>query len=135
MFGNYDTLTFFFLTFLVIIGLPVAYAAYVSRLKHIERMAMIEKGIDVVPRNRGNGKDSLRWGIVITSLGIALSVSMYPFGFLAPRSMFPLHFGPWMIVGLLPLFFGLGLILTHYLTQEKTEQEEKLEEEKTEKSK
>lgn len=115
MFNNYDALIIFFFTFLAIIGVPVGYAMYVSRLRHKERMAMIEKGMDIAPRKSRNGNDTLRWGIMITSLGIALSLSLYPFGFLAPRSLFPLHFGPWMVVGLLPLFFGLGLILTHYL--------------------
>jgi len=30
---------------------------------------------------------------------------------------YPLHLGPWMLGGFVPLFLGLGLILSHFLTQ------------------
>jgi hypothetical protein len=30
----------------------------------------------------------------------------------------PFGFGPWMLAGLLPMFFGLALILIHVLTRE-----------------
>jgi hypothetical protein len=30
---------------------------------------------------------------------------------------YPLHLGPWMLGGFVPLFLGLGLILLHYLTE------------------
>jgi hypothetical protein len=29
---------------------------------------------------------------------------------------FPLNFGPWMIIGLVPTFFGLALIVTYVFT-------------------
>jgi hypothetical protein len=109
---------FVFLLLLIVMGLPLGLAAYISRLRHIERMNMIEKGIDVQPRKNANGKDTLRWGIMITSLGAAITLSMYPIGFLFSGSTFPLYFGPWMGIGLLPLFFGLGLILIYYLTKD-----------------
>ena len=109
---------FVFILLLTVMGLPLGLVAYISRLRHIERLNMIEKGIDVTPRKATNGKDTLRWGIMIASLGAAISISLFPLGFLFPTSTFPLHFGPWMGIGLLPLFFGLGLILIYYLTKD-----------------
>ena len=37
----------------------------------------------------GNGKDTLRWGIVIAAVGLALCVGLYPIGLL-PGNTFPL---------------------------------------------
>ena len=109
----------------IIFSLPFGYAAYVRKLHHIEMMAMIEKGIVETPgpQASGNGKGSLRWGIVITALGLALSLGLYPFGFLVPAT-FPLFFGPWMVIGLIPLFFGLSLIVVYQVTKEKEEEQQ-----------
>ena len=59
----------------------------------------------------------MRWGIVITAVGLALCVGLYPIG-LMPGFQFPLGMGPWMIAGFLPTFFGLGLILIYVLTHD-----------------
>jgi hypothetical protein len=69
---------------------------------------------------RNGGKDTLRWGIVITSVGLALCVGLYPIGF-ASGSRWLFGLGPWMLAGLLPTFFGLGLVLIYVLTKEKDE--------------
>jgi len=84
-----------------------------------ETMALAEKGLAQPERPRRNGKDTLRWGIIIAALGLALCLGLWPLGV---NSDFPLGFGPWMLAGLAPLFFGLALILIHVLThEEKTE--------------
>lgn len=101
------------LSFAVIILIPFGYAAYSRHLRHKETLSMIEKGI-IEPPSTQNGKDSLRWGIVLTAIGIALCIGIYPFGYLVKNSVFPLNFGPWMLVGLLPTFFGLALITVYY---------------------
>jgi hypothetical protein len=36
---------------------------------------------------------------------------------------FPLNFGPWMLFGLVPTFFGLSLVLIYFLTARRHEQE------------
>ncbi len=100
---------FFFGTFL-------AFFAYLRYLRHKEVLALAEKGL-VHTRHTRNGKGTLRWGIVITALGVALSLGLYPLGWLIPDNVFPLKFGPWMLVGLLPVFFGLSLIAIYLLTQ------------------
>jgi hypothetical protein len=99
-----------------------AFIVLMRYLSYRETLALAEKGLVRPDQGRGgNGKDTLRWGIVITAIGLALSVGLYPIG-LMPGFQFPLGLGPWMIVGLLPTFFGLGLILIYVLTHEKDNQ-------------
>ncbi len=103
------SLGFFFLMF--------GFIALMRYLGYRETLALAEKGL-VRGRMRGNGgKDTLRWGIVITAVGLALCIGIYPLGFVI-QSGFPLGFGPWMLVGLIPTFFGLGLILIYVLTRD-----------------
>ena len=105
-----------FLGFMLFFAIVFGFAAYVRYLKHKETVQMIEKGIMKPPKTR-NGLDSRKWGIVLTGLGIALCIGMYPFGYLVDDSPFPLNFGPWMLIGLLPMFFGLSLILINYINK------------------
>jgi hypothetical protein len=87
-------------------------------ISYRETMQLAEKGLVRPERARGgNGKDTLRWGIAVTAIGLALCLGLYPIGFLV-RSTFPLGLGPWMLVGLVPTFFGLALVLIYYLTRE-----------------
>src|SRR4051812_32579707 len=98
-------LTFFFIVVMRFIG-------------YRETLHLAEKGLVRPDRSaNGGGKDTLRWGIVITAVGLALCLGLYPIGLL-PGSSFPLGIGPWMIAGFLPTFFGLGLILIYVLTHE-----------------
>jgi hypothetical protein len=46
-------------------------------------------------------------------------LGLYPFGWLAAPGEFPLNFGPWMLVGLIPTFFGLSLIVIYLVTRDK----------------
>jgi hypothetical protein len=103
--------------FLLVFG----FIALMRYLNYRETLALAEKGLVRGGRlrgNGGNGKDTLRWGIAITAVGMALCVGLYPLGFLGGRSSFPLGFGPWMLVGLIPTFFGIGLVLIYALTRE-----------------
>ena len=107
------SLSFFLLLF--------GFIALMRYLNYRETLALAEKGLVRGGRlrgNGGNGKDTLRWGIAITTVGMALCVGLYPLGLLGGRSGFPLGFGPWMLVGLIPTFFGLGLVLIYALTRE-----------------
>ena len=101
----------------IVFGIPFGFAAYNRRLKHREMLAMIEQGLVEAPRVDDSGRSTLRWGIVITALGLAFSIGLYPLGFLVSGTSFPLHFGPWMLIGLVPTFFGLSLILIYLLTR------------------
>ena len=104
------TLGLFFLTFIFVVAMR--YIGY------RETLHLAEKGLvrpDRAPG--GNGKDTLRWGVVIMAVGLALCAGLYPIGLL-PGNTFPLGIGPWMIAGFLPTFFGLGLILVYVLTHD-----------------
>lgn len=95
----------------------LAYLAFQRFISYRETLALAEKGLLRVEPEHRNGRSSLRWGIVITALGLAMSLGIYPVGFSVAHS-YPLNFGPWMLVGLLPLFFGIALILIRVLTRD-----------------
>jgi hypothetical protein len=111
--------TLFFGTLSLIV---FGFFAYLRHLRYKETIALAEKGL-LRPERRANGKGTLRWGIVITALGIALCLGLYPFGWLAAPGEFPLNFGPWMVFGLVPTFFGLALVLIYYLTSREGREE------------
>ena len=116
-----DTLEFLIPCFVMLGTLTIIFGfiALMRYLGYKETLALAEKGLVKGQFKSSNGKDTLRWGIVITSVGLALCVGMYPIGFIGGfASQFPLYFGPWMLVGLIPTFFGLGLVLIYWLTHE-----------------
>jgi sterol desaturase/sphingolipid hydroxylase (fatty acid hydroxylase superfamily) len=100
------TLGFFLILFAFIMGLRY--------LNYRETLALAEKGL-VKPQPEKDNKSALKVGIIIAGIGLALVIGLLPLGW-GPGSDYPLGFGPWMLAGLLPLFFGLALILIHVLT-------------------
>jgi len=46
-----------------------------------------------------------------------LTIGMWPLGFMFGTDL-PFGFGPWMLAGLIPMFFGIGLLLVYVLTRE-----------------
>src|SRR5512141_957977 len=90
------------------------FLAFLRFMNYRETLALAEKGL-TKPETR-TGKGFLRWGILITALGFALTVGLYLTGF-ASADKYPLHLGPWMLGGFVPLFLGIGLILIHVLTE------------------
>ena len=90
------------------------FMAFMRYMNYKETITLAEKGL--TRPERRTVKRLLRWGIVISGLGIALSLGLYLIGFSAGDN-YPLHLGPWMLGGFVPLFLGLGLILLHYLTE------------------
>ncbi len=91
--------------------------------KHREIMAMVEKG--VLPEQyvqhasapRRSGRGMIGWGIVLVMLGLALMVGLWPLGFarMGGVNPYPLNFGPWMLLGLVPLFIGLALLIVYFV--------------------
>jgi hypothetical protein len=106
----------------LIFSVPFIFFAFWRYLRYKETIALAERGLLRPTRNRnGNGgRDTLRWGIIIASIGMALSCGLWPIGF---QSDFPLGLGPWMVVGFLPLFFGIALVVIHYVTRNETHYE------------
>jgi len=91
------------------------FIALMRYMGYRETLALAEKGL-VKPEKR-NGGWMLGWGIGITSVGMALCIGLYPIGFWVGEDL-PLRMGPWLLAGFIPMFFGLGLILTFVLTRE-----------------
>lgn len=106
---------------ILIFGGMLVFFAYLRYMRYRETIELAEKGL-VHPRyqhSESNGKSTLRWGIAITGLGLALCLGLYPFGWLTAAGQFPLNFGPWMLIGLIPTFFGLSLIVIYLVTRDK----------------
>ncbi|MBL8103376.1 MAG: hypothetical protein JNM02_12650 [Anaerolineales bacterium] len=97
-----------------ILAIIFGFLAFMRYMNYKETIALAEKGLSRPEKKSGKGL--LRWGIVITAIGFALSLGLYPLGFDSGNN-YPLHLGPWMLGGFVPLFLGLGLILLHYLTE------------------
>jgi hypothetical protein len=93
----------------------LGFIAIMRYIAYKENVLFAEKGFTRPPEQK-NGKGLLRWGITITALGIAFTLGLYPIGF-SSGDEYPLHLGPWMLGGFVPLFLGLGLTLLHYLTE------------------
>jgi hypothetical protein len=91
-----------------------SFLAFLRYMNYRETIALAEKGLTRPEPSPSKGM--LRWGILITALGLALTVGLYVAGYNSAAS-YPLHLGPWMLGGLVPLFLGLGLVLLHYLTE------------------
>ncbi len=94
-------------------------------MEHRERMAMILRGItppEKQPNSLSRSKLArragvLQGGLITAMVGLALTIGLYPIGFLVPPQLTgPDHLGPWMLAGLIPLAVGIALILGHYLT-------------------
>jgi hypothetical protein len=99
---------------IVVLAIIFGFIAFLRYMNYKETLALAEKGL--TRPDAKNSKGLLRWGVVITALGVALTLGLYPIGFFAGE-IYPFRLGPWMLGGFVPLFLGLGLVLLHYLTE------------------
>jgi hypothetical protein len=97
-----------------VLAIIFGFLAFLRYMNYKETLALAEKGLSRPEKSIGKGL--LRWGTVITALGFALTLGLYPLGFDSGEN-YPLHLGPWMLGGFVPLFLGLALVLLHYLTE------------------
>jgi hypothetical protein len=104
------------LVFLIIFGSVVLLRWF----RHREVVALADKGLlpeqYVRAMSAARGRGLLGWGVALSALGLAMMIGLYPIGFVA-ETHFPLQFGPWMLGGLIPLFIGLALLITYFLTR------------------
>jgi hypothetical protein len=108
---------FIAVTIITLFAIPFAVFAYVRYLRYKETITLAERGLLRPERPRRN-RDTLRWGIVIMMLGIGLSCGLWPLGFMASWSGdMPFGIGPWMVLGFLPFFFGLALVVIHWVNK------------------
>ncbi len=94
-------------------------------MNYRETLALAEKGLVRPAAENKDKKGTLKVGIIIAAIGLALSVGLFPIGLSDSGPSFPLGLGPWMLAGFIPLFLGLGLVLIHVLTRKDEEKEEK----------
>jgi hypothetical protein len=133
-----------FIIFILFPGLILGFILLSRYLKYRETLTMIQHGITppmapgppmrmppppmlrppiVVQQNSGGaGRGTLIWGLVLAGIGFALTLALWPIGFIANSASgnsvkFPLGLGPWMLAGFVPLFVGLALILGYVITR------------------
>ena len=133
------------LGFVSVFAILFGFFAFIRYMGYRERLALAEKGLMQAEPARRNGKDTLRWGIITTAVGLALciGVGVLPLiGFVLASSRpgtsgpgpaeISQFLGPGSLIGLLPTFFGLGLILIYVLTHEEKSKDETSKADKTE---
>ncbi len=101
----------------MIFSIPFAFFAFMRYLRYKETIALAERGL-LRPQRQNNDRQTTKWGFVISAVGLAFTCGLWPIGFMGDAPKFPLGFGPWMLIGLLPLFFGIALICIGELNRE-----------------
>jgi hypothetical protein len=112
-----------FIAFFLIIFGTIALTRW---FKHREVMAMVERG--VLPEQyvqyaseprRQESRGLFIWGVALAMLGLALIIGLWPLGnvWSGTEIQYPLNFGPWMLIGLVPLFIGLALLIIYFLVR------------------
>src|SRR6266487_4594873 len=106
---------------LIALAIFCGFIVLLRYIEHRERMALISRGIDPNRlRRQRRGVGVLRAGLITAMVGLTLTIGLYPLGFMAPFSIAetPLHFGPWLLPGLIPLGVGGALVISYYLGQD-----------------
>ena len=109
------------LGWLIALAIFLGFIAGLRYIDHRERMAMIARGIDPYRlRRRRHGTGLLRAGLIVGMVGLALTIGLYPLGYILPAvvTATPLHVGPWLLPGLIPLGVGAALVISYYLGQD-----------------
>jgi len=109
----------------IIFGVPFGFFAFVRYLRYKETIALAEQGL-LKPERSGRNRDTLKWGIVIMMLGLGLTCGVLPLGLFTDNFII----GPWIVIGILPFFFGLSLIVI-YLVNKQLDEEEYVEEDES----
>src|SRR5438874_12855953 len=94
------------ISWLVVLAIFCGFIVLLRYLEHRERMALIARGIDPnALRRQRRGVGVLRAGLIIVMIGLALTIGLYPLGFMLPSSITqaPSYLGPWLLPGLFPL--------------------------------
>jgi formate hydrogenlyase subunit 3/multisubunit Na+/H+ antiporter MnhD subunit len=108
------------LGWLIALAIFFGFIVLLRYLHHRERMALITSGINPdLAQKRRRSRGLLRAGLITGMVGLALTIGLYPLGFLLPSAFTstPLHLGPWLLPGLIPLGVGGALIVSYYLEQ------------------
>jgi len=104
----------------IIFGIPFGFFAFVRYLRYKETIALAEQGLLRPERARRN-RDTLKWGVVIMMMGLGLTCGVLPLGLFS--YVYPI-LGPWILIGILPFFFGLSLIIVYALNKHLDDEED-----------
>ena len=124
---EFETLVMAFFTFATF-ALPFVFFGFMRFLRYRETIRLAEHGLirsSDLNGGRRERSDSLRWGVVITALGIALTCGLYPIGF-AIDDGFLFGIGPWMLAGLLPTAFGIALLILHRMSADEDDYDDEI---------
>ena len=105
-----------------LVGLAIL-LRFIILLRYIhyrERIALITHGFNPnTLRKRRRSRGILRAGLITMMVGLSLTIGLYPVSFLLPEAVdaAPLHLGPWLLPGLIPLGVGMALTISYYLEQ------------------
>ena len=61
--------------------------------------------------SRSQGRGFLVWGLVLAGLGLALILGLLPVAIMSAYN------GPLLLLGLIPLFIGVGLLIVYFVTR------------------
>lgn len=89
-----------------------SFIGFMRYMRYRETIALAEKGLLRQNETNSNGKGSLRWGVIIAFIGLGLSLGMCPTALFSGTPEF-LVAGTFL--GLVPMFFGLGLIVSYII--------------------
>jgi len=109
------------LVFAVVFG----FAVYTRYLQHKETMALVKKGLLPEDSSQNKGISIQRWGMIFSIMGLILILVMVPFAWNNIWILF--------LLGLLPLAFGLGLMIIYVLMQQNIKVEKPVKKPKPEK--
>ncbi len=109
----------------VVFAVVFGFAAYTRYLQHKETMVLAEKGLLAEDSPDNKGFSVQRWGLIFSITGLILLLVMVPFAWNNIWILF--------LLGLLPLSFGLGLMIIHVLTQGEIKAEKSVKKTKSEK--
>mgnify|MGYP001058905113 CR=1 FL=1 len=104
----------------IVFSVPFGFFTLWRFLRYRETVALAKEGLLPPQRRGGGGGDLLRWGVVVAIMGFGLTLGLWPLGaILDPQVVdkVPLGLGPWMLIGILPMFLGLALIVLHFINQ------------------
>lgn len=104
------------ITFIFLI--TFGYFAFVRYLRYKETIELAKQGLLHPSREQrnGNGRDTLRWGVilVIMSIGFFMGFALIMKGVYFGRSDI------FILLGILPLFFGIALLIIHRISGSKS---------------
>ena len=106
---------------LIALAIFFGFIVFLRYLQHREHMAMINSGMNPAAlRRQRHSAGMLRAGLITAMVGLTLTIGLYPIGYILPPifASIPLHIGPWLLPGLIPLGVGIALIISYYLERD-----------------